>query len=109
MTSSPDHVDHHTAPVSNLTYLHKQQSKGHKVHDTPQPRGRNTTRYELGRRHRGGDKVTRIYPNMYVVTPLQAPSPSPPSYLPAGQPVSLPVGTKAAMEVVAALVCFKQN
>ncbi|KAI1532483.1 hypothetical protein PtrSN001A_007242 [Pyrenophora tritici-repentis] len=64
MTSSPEHVDQYTAPVSNLTYLHKQQSKSHKVHDTPQPRGRNTTRYELGRRNRGGEKVTRIYPNI---------------------------------------------
>jgi hypothetical protein len=67
MSSSPDTAAEHTTPVSNLTYLHKQQRKGNKVLDTPQARGRNTQKNELGRRNRGTEKVTRIYPReMYV-------------------------------------------
>jgi hypothetical protein len=67
MSSSPDNAADHTTPVSNLTSLHKQHRKGTKVQDTPQARGRNTSRYELGRRNRAAGKVTRIYPReMYV-------------------------------------------
>jgi hypothetical protein len=70
MSSSPENAD--TTPVSTLTSLHKQQRKGSKVQDTPQARGRNTSRYELGRRNRAGEKVTRIYPReMYVQFPVQ--------------------------------------
>jgi hypothetical protein len=66
MSSSPENAD--TTPVSTLSHLHKQQRKGNKVQDTPQARGRNTSRYELGRRNKAGEKVTRIYPReMYVV------------------------------------------
>ncbi|KAI4653736.1 hypothetical protein J4E93_001503 [Alternaria ventricosa] len=67
MSSSPDNAAEHTTPVSNLTYLHKQQRKGTKVQDTPQARGRHTSRNELGRRNKAAGKVTRIYPReMYV-------------------------------------------
>jgi hypothetical protein len=60
MSPSPD-ADH-TAPVSNLTSLHRQQRLRGKVQDTPQPRGRDTLRHELGRRDRQSARVTRIYP-----------------------------------------------
>ena len=67
MSSSPDNAAEHTTPVSNLTSLHKQQHKGNKVQDTPKARGRNTSKNELGRSNREGEKVTRIYPReMYV-------------------------------------------
>lgn len=66
MSSSPDPAAEHTTPASNLTHLHKQQRRNN-VHDTPQARGRNTSRYELGRRDRYGDKVTRIYPREVYV------------------------------------------
>ncbi|KAF1841644.1 uncharacterized protein K460DRAFT_388531 [Cucurbitaria berberidis CBS 394.84] len=61
-----------TTPVSNLTYLHKQQRSRSKVQDTPQARGRNTSRYELGRRDRRGEKVTRIYPREITKSPPTA-------------------------------------
>lgn len=67
MSPSPDATEH-TTPVSNLTYLHQQQ-RNRKVQDTPQPRGRNTSRYELGRRDRPGAKVTRIYPREITKSP----------------------------------------
>jgi hypothetical protein len=67
MSSSPD--AEHPTPVSNLTSLHRQQRVRGKVQDTPQPRGRDTTRYELGRGDRHSQRVTRIYPRqMYVMS-----------------------------------------
>jgi hypothetical protein len=69
MSSAPN--PEQTTPVSNLTSLHRQQRIRGKVPDTPQPRGRDTSRYELGRRDRHGERVTRIYPReMCVVLPL---------------------------------------
>lgn len=66
MSPSPDSEP--TAPVSNLTSLHRQQRIRGKVQDTPQPRGRDTARHELGRKDRHGERVTRIYPRqVYVV------------------------------------------
>ncbi|KAH8726995.1 hypothetical protein GQ44DRAFT_678910 [Phaeosphaeriaceae sp. PMI808] len=67
MSPSPD--SEHIAPVSNLTYLHRQQRNRAKVQDTPQPRGRNTSRYELGRRDRHVERVTRIYPRDITNSP----------------------------------------
>ncbi|KAF1838767.1 hypothetical protein BDW02DRAFT_488180 [Decorospora gaudefroyi] len=72
MSSPPDNAAEHTTPVSNLTYLHKQQRKGSKVQDTPHARGRNTSRYELGRRNRAAERVTRIYPNEITKSPSSA-------------------------------------
>ncbi|KAJ4374220.1 hypothetical protein N0V83_002961 [Neocucurbitaria cava] len=72
MSPSPDPAAENTPPVSNLTTLHKQQRKSKKVQDTPQARGRNTSRYELGRRDRHGDKVTRIYPREITKSPPSA-------------------------------------
>lgn len=70
MSSSPENAaEHTTTPVSNLTYLHKQQRKGSRLQDTSHARGRNTSRYELGRRNRAGEKVTRIYPREVYVAP----------------------------------------
>ena len=72
MSSSPENAAEqtHTKPVSNLTYLHKHQpkSKPSKLHDSPHARGRNSSRHELGRRNRPGEKVTRIYPRQVYVT-----------------------------------------
>lgn len=70
---SPSPNAEHPTPVSNLTSLHRQQqlqqrTRG-KVQDTPQPRGRNTSRHELGRRDRLGERVTRIYPRQMYVAP----------------------------------------
>jgi hypothetical protein len=65
MNPSPD--PEHTAPVSNLAYLHRQQRNRVKVQDTPQARGRDKSRYELGRRDRYGERVTRIYPREMCV------------------------------------------
>jgi hypothetical protein len=72
MSSSPENAaEHtHTKPVSNLTYLHKHQPKPGKQHDSPHSRGRNSSRHELGRRHRAGERVTRIYPRQVYVTVL---------------------------------------
>ncbi|CAO2657282.1 Nn.00g034080.m01.CDS01 [Neocucurbitaria sp. VM-36] len=69
MSPSPESAAEHTTPVSNLTNRHKQQRNRNKVQDTPQARGRNTSRYELGRRDRHGDKVTRIYPREITKSP----------------------------------------
>lgn len=75
MSSSPDTVadQTHTKPVSNLTYLHKHQPKPSKQHDSPHARGRNSSRHELGRRNRQGERVTRIYPRQVYVTSLVDP------------------------------------
>lgn len=72
MSPSPD--SEHTAPVSNLTYLHRQQRSRAKVQDTPHPRGRDTSRYELGRRDRNVERVTRIYPRDMYVAALSHPA-----------------------------------
>jgi hypothetical protein len=62
MNPSPD-APAVTNPPSGLTYLYQQQRVRNKTLDKPQSRGRNTSRYELGRRDRyGGERVTRIYP-----------------------------------------------
>ncbi|RAR07473.1 autophagy-related protein 18g [Stemphylium lycopersici] len=83
MSSSPENAaEHTTTPVSNLTYLHKQQRKGSRLQDNSHARGRNTSRYELGRRNRAGEKVTRIYPREVTKSPSSAnrlSSTSPPS------------------------------
>ncbi|PVI03347.1 hypothetical protein DM02DRAFT_255689 [Periconia macrospinosa] len=75
MTPSPDSADP-AHPVSNLTYLHQQQRQHHharnKTLDSPHPRGRNTTRHELGRRDRHGDRVARIYPREITKSPPNA-------------------------------------
>ncbi|KAF2132160.1 hypothetical protein P153DRAFT_364585 [Dothidotthia symphoricarpi CBS 119687] len=85
MSPSPDPVAEHTKPVSNLTSLHQQQRNRTKAFDTPQPRGRHTSRYELGRRDRLGERVTRIYPRDITNSPATRPfsstsPPGPPSY-----------------------------
>ncbi|KAF1947326.1 hypothetical protein EJ02DRAFT_140114 [Clathrospora elynae] len=93
MNPSPDTTPD-TTPVSNLTNLHKQQCKGNKVQDSPQARGRNTTRHELGRRNRVGDKVTRIYPKQLTKSPSPAnrlSSTSPPTNYNAATPPRLSV------------------
>ncbi|EMD89787.1 hypothetical protein COCC4DRAFT_47035 [Bipolaris maydis ATCC 48331] len=74
MSSSPDAVadQTHTKPVSNLTYLHKHQPKSGKQHDSPNARGRNPSRHELGRRNRQGERVTRIYPRQVTTSPSSA-------------------------------------
>lgn len=59
---SPSPEAEPTAPISNLTNLARQHRKRGKVQDTPQPRGRDTSKHELGRRDRLGERVTRIYP-----------------------------------------------
>jgi len=67
---SPSTEAEHTAPISNLTNLARQHRKRGKVQDTPKPRGRETSKNELGRRDRHGERVTRIYPReLYVTTP----------------------------------------
>lgn len=68
MSSSPEAAVDQSAPVSNLTYLHKHQPKNSRHHDASLPRGRNSTRHELGRRNRPGERVTRIYPRQVYVT-----------------------------------------
>jgi hypothetical protein len=70
MSLSPVSAADNAKPVSNLAHLHKQHRSHAKVHDTPQARGRNTSRYELGRKDRFGDKVTRIYPRDMYVDPV---------------------------------------
>ncbi|KAH7078829.1 hypothetical protein BKA63DRAFT_591617 [Paraphoma chrysanthemicola] len=70
MSPSPD--PEYTAPVSNLAYLHRQQRNRVKVQDTPQSRGRDKSRYELGRRDRYGERVTRIYPREITKSPPTA-------------------------------------
>ncbi|KAH7405863.1 hypothetical protein DE146DRAFT_649922 [Phaeosphaeria sp. MPI-PUGE-AT-0046c] len=71
MSPSPDTEP--TVPVSNLTSLHRQQRIRGKVQDTPQPRGRDTTRrHELGRRDRHSERVTRIYPRDITKSPPTA-------------------------------------
>lgn len=72
---SPSPNTEHTPPVSNLALLHQQQRARGKVHDSPQHRGRNTSRYELGRRDRLGERVTRIYPREMYVTVYPLPMP----------------------------------
>jgi hypothetical protein len=62
MSPSSDPAAEPTQPVSNLTALYKQQHKRNKTVDNAQARGRNASRYELGRRDRHGERVTRIYP-----------------------------------------------
>ena len=65
MTPSPDPAAEPTQPVSNLSTLYKQQQQQHKHNntlDSAQARGRHISRYELGRRDRHGERVTRIYP-----------------------------------------------
>jgi hypothetical protein len=61
MSPSPD-TPAATNPPSSLTYLYQQQRIRNKTLDKTQSRGRNTSRYELGRRDRYGERVTRIYP-----------------------------------------------
>jgi hypothetical protein len=70
MSPSPD--AEHTAAVSNLTQLRQQHTKRGKVQDTSKPRGRDTSRYELGRRDRRGERVTRIYPRDIAASPPTA-------------------------------------
>ncbi|KAL6705871.1 hypothetical protein ACN47E_006331 [Coniothyrium glycines] len=85
MSSSPNSAAEQPPPVPNLAYLHH-HPRSRKVRDTPQARGRNASRYELGRRDRLGDKVTRIYPTQLTKSPSNAnrlsstSPPGPPSY-----------------------------
>jgi hypothetical protein len=60
MSPSPE-AEPTNAP-SGLTYLYQQQRNRTKTQDNAQARGRNPSRYELGRRDRYGERVTRIYP-----------------------------------------------
>ncbi|KAH4945417.1 hypothetical protein HBI23_027500 [Parastagonospora nodorum] len=70
---SPSPNTESTAPVSNLTSLHRQQRiRGNKVQDTPQPQPRDTARNELGRRDRRRERVTRIYPREVTKSPPAA-------------------------------------
>ncbi|KAF2275839.1 uncharacterized protein EI97DRAFT_419437 [Westerdykella ornata] len=81
MSLSPD------PPLSKLSYLYQQQRNPAKTTlDTTHPRGRNASNHELGRRHRHGERVTRIYPREIAKPPRSAqrysstsPS-SPPTY-----------------------------
>ncbi|KAJ4366590.1 hypothetical protein N0V95_000091 [Ascochyta clinopodiicola] len=73
MSPSPNSPADNTTPVSNLTHLHRQQQQRNplKVQDTPQQRGRKS-RHELGRDHRHGERVTRIYPREITKSPPSA-------------------------------------
>ncbi|PSN63169.1 hypothetical protein BS50DRAFT_105782 [Corynespora cassiicola Philippines] len=71
MSPSPDPAPDARSPPSNLTYLYQQQ-RPRKTLDTPQARGRNISRYELGRRDRYGERVTRIYPREIAKSPPTA-------------------------------------
>ncbi|KAF1958810.1 hypothetical protein CC80DRAFT_490601 [Byssothecium circinans] len=72
MSPSPDSATDPAHPVSTLTHLHHQQRARHKPLDNTQSRGRNTSRNELGRRDRNGEKVTRIYPREITKSPPTA-------------------------------------
>ncbi|KAF2856961.1 hypothetical protein T440DRAFT_383677 [Plenodomus tracheiphilus IPT5] len=104
MSSSPDHAAEQTPPVSNLTYLHKQQRNRNKVHDTPQARGRNTLRHELGRRDKQAAKVTRIYPREITKSPpstrrlSSASPPGPASYNATTSPLLSALGATRTTE-----------
>ncbi|KAF2709785.1 hypothetical protein K504DRAFT_455454 [Pleomassaria siparia CBS 279.74] len=85
MSPSPD-APSLTNPPSGLTYLYQNQRIRNKTLDKPQPRGRNISRYELGRRDRYGERVTRIYPREITKSPPTATRysstspPGPPTY-----------------------------
>ncbi|KAF2692009.1 hypothetical protein K458DRAFT_286737 [Lentithecium fluviatile CBS 122367] len=72
MSPSPDPAAEPTQPVSNLTTLYKQQHRRNRTLDNAQARGRNISRYELGRRDRYGERVTRIYPREIAKSPPTA-------------------------------------
>ncbi|KAF2476567.1 uncharacterized protein BDR25DRAFT_277799 [Lindgomyces ingoldianus] len=69
MSPSPDPAAEPTNPPSHLTYLYQHHRSRTKGLDNLQARGRNISRYELGRRDRYGERVTRIYPREITKSP----------------------------------------
>ncbi|KAH7126858.1 hypothetical protein B0J11DRAFT_287769 [Dendryphion nanum] len=67
MTPSPEEAN----PPSNLTYLYQQQQQRNRNRqlESAHPRGRNISRYELGRGDRQGARVNRIYPREMTKSP----------------------------------------
>ncbi|KAF2197002.1 hypothetical protein GQ43DRAFT_227163 [Delitschia confertaspora ATCC 74209] len=68
MSPSPDSVEH-TSPPPNLGYIYQQQRNRTRAVDNLHVRGRDTSKYELGRRDRYGERVTRIYPREIAKSP----------------------------------------
>ncbi|KAF1913656.1 hypothetical protein BDU57DRAFT_456381 [Ampelomyces quisqualis] len=89
-------------PVSTLSSLHRQQRIRGKVQDAPQPRGRDATRYELGRRDRHSETVTRIYPR-------HVHSPPPASRLSSASPPAPPAYNAATSPLLSALGATRTN
>lgn len=98
MSPSPEEQN----PPSNLTFLYQQQQQRNRNRpvDSAHPRGRNISRYELGRGDRLGPRVNRIYPREITKSPPTAKrfSPaSPPSYNATSSPLLSALGaTKPA-------------
>ncbi|ORY02476.1 hypothetical protein BCR34DRAFT_605575 [Clohesyomyces aquaticus] len=69
MSPSPDLAADQPSPPPNPTYLYQHHRTRAKGLDNLQSRGRNTSRYELGRRDRYGERVTRIYPREITKSP----------------------------------------
>ncbi|OCK82139.1 hypothetical protein K432DRAFT_293906 [Lepidopterella palustris CBS 459.81] len=97
MTPSPDNAADHTNPHSNFGYLYPQQRSRPKALDQLQSRGRNISRYELGRRDRYGERVTRIYPRELTKSPPTA------SRYPPGSPTGKPSYNATTSPLLSAL------
>ncbi|KAF2876938.1 hypothetical protein BDV95DRAFT_625048 [Massariosphaeria phaeospora] len=70
MSPSPAAAAEYPPPVTYPSQHQHQHNR--KTLDHAQPRGRNTSRYELGRRDRYGERVTRIYPREITKSPPTA-------------------------------------
>ncbi|KAF2738476.1 hypothetical protein EJ04DRAFT_429042 [Polyplosphaeria fusca] len=69
MSPSPDSAVEYANPASNPAHVYHHQRSRSKALDNAQSRGRNISRYELGRRDRYGERVTRIYPREIAKSP----------------------------------------
>ncbi|KAF2815103.1 uncharacterized protein BDZ99DRAFT_567001 [Mytilinidion resinicola] len=95
MSPSPDHAADLTHPYSNVGYLYQQQRNRPKALEHLQSRGRHISRYELGRKDRYGERVTRIYPRELTK--------SPPSRYPTGSPPAQPPYNATTSPLLSAL------
>ncbi|KAF2110009.1 hypothetical protein BDV96DRAFT_501348 [Lophiotrema nucula] len=102
MSPSPDLGAEYANPPLNA---YQQQRSRNKAVDSAQARGRNISRYELGRRDRYGERVTRIYPREITKSPptvkrFSSASPTgPPTYNATTSPLLSALGaTKTAAQ-----------
>ncbi|KAF2270905.1 hypothetical protein CC78DRAFT_573264 [Lojkania enalia] len=103
MSPSPDSAAEYTNPPSHPPHLHFQHRNRPRALDSAQSRGRNISRYELGRRDRYGERVTRIYPREITKSPptvkrfSPTSPPGPPAYNATTSPLLSALGaTKSA-------------